>query len=76
MGVWLYVTSDPNYPFGRGPEVFVKQSDGWVDVNFDLGNPAALGQAHGTTTDTNGVVVFDKTHINQFGMQLETFRCP
>ena len=68
MGVWLYTTSDM-YVFGRGAEVFLKQGD-WVDLRFDLDNPAAIGEDRGTMPN------FDKTTINQVGMQLETWRCP
>ena len=69
MGAWLYTTSD-GYLFGRGPEVFIKPANGWVDLKFDLDAPAAIGEDRGT------LPAFDKTTINQVGMQLETWRCP
>jgi hypothetical protein len=69
MGAWLYTTSE-GYFFGRGPEVFLSPDKGWINLRFDLDAPSAYMEDHGTL-DT-----FDKTKINQVGMQLETFRCP
>ena len=69
MGAWLYTTSD-GYVFGRGPEVFLSPDKGWINLRFDLDAPSAYMEDHGTQD------AFDKTRINQVGLQLETFRCP